>query len=179
MACNVLCGAQLTQLCPCFFRLPLVGSMGPLDCYRPGGPRFAPAAITRIRIERARAEPQAAQCAFVALDAPSRRRGQCEKEFVTLLDLCVSSLRRGHANLLCIVPILTDDPRRESENCCKKCLASEPSMLQCQSNPNARNTPKYQPLQAPTHRGTQERTRHAMLMVPHIYRAAKAITTSS
>ena len=32
----------------------------------------------------------------------------------TLLDLCVSSLRRGHANLLCIVPILTDDPRRES-----------------------------------------------------------------
>ena len=24
----------------------------------------------------------------------------------TLLDLCVSSLRRGHANLLCIVPIL-------------------------------------------------------------------------
>ena len=33
---------------------------------------------------------------------------------VTLLDLCVSSWRRGHANLLCIVPILTDDPRRES-----------------------------------------------------------------
>ena len=29
--------------------------------------------------------------------------------------LCVSSLLRGHANLLCIVPILTDDPRRESE----------------------------------------------------------------
>ena len=28
--------------------------------------------------------------------------------------VCVSSLRRGHANLLCIVPILTDDPRRES-----------------------------------------------------------------
>ena len=33
---------------------------------------------------------------------------------LTLLDLCVSSLRRGHANLLCIVPILTDDPRRVS-----------------------------------------------------------------
>ena len=33
-----------------------------------------------------------------------------------LLDLCVSSLRRGHANLLCIVPILTDDPRRESND---------------------------------------------------------------
>ena len=28
----------------------------------------------------------------------------------------MSSLRRGHANLLCIVPILTDDPRRESNN---------------------------------------------------------------
>ena len=27
----------------------------------------------------------------------------------------MSSLRRGHANLLCIVPILTDDPRRESK----------------------------------------------------------------
>ena len=26
------------------------------------------------------------------------------------LDLCVSSLRRGHANLLCIVPILSDVP---------------------------------------------------------------------
>ena len=38
------------------------------------------------------------------------------KEMFTLLDLCVSSLRRGHANLLCIVPILTDDPRRESNN---------------------------------------------------------------
>ena len=29
------------------------------------------------------------------------------KKFGTLLDLCVSSLRRGHANLLCIVPILS------------------------------------------------------------------------
>ena len=32
----------------------------------------------------------------------------------TLLDLCVSSLRGGHANILCIVPILTDGSRRES-----------------------------------------------------------------
>ena len=38
------------------------------------------------------------------------------KKLFTLLDLCVSSLRRGHANLLCIVPILTDDPRRESRS---------------------------------------------------------------
>ena len=36
------------------------------------------------------------------------------KKLGTLLDLCVSSLRRGHANLLCIVPVLSDDPRRES-----------------------------------------------------------------
>ena len=35
----------------------------------------------------------------------------CLKKCDTLLDLCVSSLRRGHANLLCIVPILTDDLR--------------------------------------------------------------------
>ena len=44
------------------------------------------------------------------------------KKLVSLLDLCVSSLRRGHANLLCIVPILTDDPRRESERCENKVL---------------------------------------------------------
>ena len=40
------------------------------------------------------------------------------KKLGTLLDLCVSSLRRGHANLLCIVPILSDDPRRESGKWC-------------------------------------------------------------
>ena len=45
-----------------------------------------------------------------AFTVPHKRR----KKLFTLLDLCVSSLRRGHANLLCIVPILTDDPRRES-----------------------------------------------------------------
>ena len=38
---------------------------------------------------------------------------QCKQMF-TLLDVCVSFLRRGHANLLCIVLILMDDPRRES-----------------------------------------------------------------
>ena len=37
-----------------------------------------------------------------------------DSNLITLLDLCVSSLRRGHANLLRIVPILTDAPRRES-----------------------------------------------------------------
>ena len=35
-------------------------------------------------------------------------------KLLTLLDLRVSSLRKGHVNLLCLVPILTDDPRRES-----------------------------------------------------------------
>ena len=38
---------------------------------------------------------------------------QCNKSAI-LLDLCVSSLRRGHANLLCIVPIFTDDHRSGS-----------------------------------------------------------------
>ena len=45
------------------------------------------------------------------------------KKLFTLLDLCVSSLRRGHANLLCIVPILTDDPRRESKTIWKNYLS--------------------------------------------------------
>ena len=36
----------------------------------------------------------------------SRRTWQ--KTLEPFLDLCVSSLRRGHANLLCIVPILSD-----------------------------------------------------------------------
>ena len=49
---------------------------------------------------------------------PSRGCISCgvAKNLVTLLDLCVSSLRRGHANLLCIVPILSDDLRGESNS---------------------------------------------------------------
>ena len=38
------------------------------------------------------------------------------KQKCTLLDFCVSSLRRGHANLLCTAPLLADGPRRESEH---------------------------------------------------------------
>ena len=56
-------------------------------------------------------------CAWVwaGLGSLSQTAGVSQvKPLFTLLDLCVSSLRRGHANLLCIVPILTDDPRRES-----------------------------------------------------------------
>ena len=37
------------------------------------------------------------------------------KKLDTLPDLCVPSLRRGHAHLLCIVPILVDVPWRESK----------------------------------------------------------------
>ena len=48
------------------------------------------------------------------LPAASSASRRLPKKLGTLLDLCVSSLRRGHANLLCIVPILSDDPRRES-----------------------------------------------------------------
>ena len=64
----------------------------------------------RAIILRARAiaprSPWARYCAQRARDLSNK--------LFTLLDLCVSSLRRGHANRLCIVPILTDDPRRES-----------------------------------------------------------------
>jgi len=38
------------------------------------------------------------------------------KKFGPFLDLCVSSLRRGHANLLCIVPILSDVPEGTSHS---------------------------------------------------------------
>ena len=53
------------------------------------------------------------------LAMPPVPKGKVTKKLFTLLDLCVSSLRRGHANLLCIVPILTDDPRRESKRACR------------------------------------------------------------
>ena len=33
----------------------------------------------------------------------------------TLLDWRVSSLRRGHANIICVAPSLTDDTRREPD----------------------------------------------------------------
>ena len=41
----------------------------------------------------------------------------------TILDLRVSSLRRGHANLLCVVPILTDDPMISSLSNIKSSLS--------------------------------------------------------
>ena len=54
---------------------------------------------------------------------------QMHKKLVSLLDLCVSSLRRGHANLLCIVSILTDDPRKESNSMIS--VNSQPSNITC------------------------------------------------
>ena len=39
--------------------------------------------------------------------------GKKKKTLEPFLDLCVSSLRRGHANLLCIVPILSDVRRHD------------------------------------------------------------------
>ena len=61
----------------------------------------------------ARCEVHALQSMPVA-SAQRTRRVNLAKKMYTLFDLCVSSLRRGHANLLCIVPLLTGDPRRES-----------------------------------------------------------------
>ena len=49
---------------------------------------------------------------------------QCAKKLFTLLDLCVSSLRRGHANLLRIFPTLTDAPRRASKKLQTTCLTA-------------------------------------------------------
>ena len=40
----------------------------------------------------------------------------------TILDLFVSSLRRGHANIIGIVPNIMDDPRRESRPYKMLCL---------------------------------------------------------
>jgi len=64
--------------------------------------------------------------------------GLCCPHF-TLLNLCASSLRRGHANLLCIVPNLTDDPRRESWSAAALTLGGRPS---ARSGPLLSRTPR-------------------------------------
>ena len=46
------------------------------------------------------------------------------QELLNIIELCVSSLRRGHANIICIVPSLTDDPRRESKTEIVDCINS-------------------------------------------------------
>ena len=77
----------------------------------PKGQRFKPRLAPHSRMISAR-------------NRTARRDAEGErgaKNLVTLLDLCVSSLRRGHANLLCIVPILSDDLRGESESSQRPC----------------------------------------------------------
>ena len=71
----------------------------------------------------------------------------------TLLDVCVSSLRRGHANLPCIVPILTDDPRRKPQTYAK---TSKPENTKPQpENPNKISARKpRRKLQSPDRRPT-------------------------
>ena len=52
----------------------------------------------------------------------------CVATLFTLLDLCVSSLSTGHAKLLCIVPIVKGDPRRESDVACRDMKTAPPPM---------------------------------------------------
>jgi hypothetical protein len=59
-----------------------------------------------------RADPSANRATGATHTSPC---GHCQALPGNLkIALCVSSLRRGRANLLCIVPTLTDDPRGES-----------------------------------------------------------------
>ena len=82
---------------------------------------FQKAGISEVSLLRysdfrnSQASISAGRLAFTNTTSDLASRICTRKKLFTLLDLCVSSLRRGHANLLCIVPILTDDPRRESE----------------------------------------------------------------
>ena len=61
---------------------------------------------------------------------------------ICFLELCVSSFRKGHVNVFCIVPMLTDDPRRESKirtlcvccvvgMCCYDVVVVVPSSVLC------------------------------------------------
>ena len=105
---NLLCQVELPHLCFC------LGAAARRFClgHRPDRGQF----LSATSGAEAGLEPR--RCA-----RPSRRNSQGRheglanlqnKKLGSLLDLCVSSLRRGHANLLCIVPILMDDLRRGS-----------------------------------------------------------------
>ena len=48
------------------------------------------------------------------IDGVTRQTGEINEHMFTPIFLRVSSLRRGHAKFLCSVPMLMDDPRRES-----------------------------------------------------------------
>ena len=84
-----------------------------------------------------------------------------QKNLVTLLDLCVSSLRRGHANLLCIVPILSDDLRGEPN------YFSFAAIKQ-QEHTEFPGSTRLSPHKAgqPNGRGTRLRTRRSQVQAP-------------
>ena len=88
-----------------------------MDMYMP----VANAQMCTCRFVRINFAQSARKCEYLCVSicachccAGAAMLAHCAKKLFTLLDLCVSSLRRGHANLLCIVPILTDDPFRGS-----------------------------------------------------------------
>ena len=77
----------------------------------------------------------------------------------------MSSLRTGHANLLCIIPILTDDPRRESDIDASLRLQGGASALRAEPealffSPRARRSPRPS-FQRKMHSATGTRTRVA------------------
>ena len=88
-----------------------IGRLRSRVCSQPAN--FDRSLRTYFKLELENATPAAFLNAALAFNIHAAN-GKWNKKLFTLLDLCVSSLRRGHANLLCIVPILTDDPRRES-----------------------------------------------------------------
>ncbi len=60
------------------------------------------------------AMPKPASATYLHKTSQRAQRPSTTPIFTALPDLCVSSLRKGHANLIYIVSILTDNPRRES-----------------------------------------------------------------
>ena len=92
------------------------------------GVRAAPE-IGSVRIQQAklgRCRPPASRESPFSSPSPTTgnresssrsRDSQCHSRIINCLhfSICASSLRRGHANLLCTVPVLIDDPRRESD----------------------------------------------------------------
>ena len=91
------------------------GTLGEAQAARAPSPRATAWVIHATRGRRIAGRAGVRREANPFRQASHKQRVNVDKKLYTLLDLCVSSLRRGHANLLCIVPILTDDPRRESE----------------------------------------------------------------
>ena len=77
---------------------------------------------TKQRQQKAKDGPNCKKAKRKRKKETTKRKKKKEKKKRFLLDLCVSSLRRGHANLLCFVPNLTDDLFRDSESCSSVCV---------------------------------------------------------